>query len=132
MVFDIYKRGQGKYTRLCSAFAVALIAGLGCLRLFSKLEAASWGLSNKTTLWIAAMVPAGLFVLLALLIFWLVNKSSIADFMIAAEGEMKKVSWSSKQEITVSTIIVVVVIIIMAVLLGTTDIAFKVFFDWLI
>jgi len=132
MVFDIYKRGQGKYTRLCSAFAVALIAGLGCLRLFSKLEAASWGLSNRTTLWIAAMVPAGLFALLALLIFWLVNKSSIADFMIAAEGEMKKVSWSSKQEITVSTIIVVVVIVVMAILLGTTDIAFKVFFDWLI
>jgi len=132
MVFDIYKRGQGKYTRLCSAFAVALIAGLGCLRLFSKLEAASWGLSNKATLWIAAMVPTGLFVLLALLIFWLVNKSSTADFLIAAEGEMKKVSWSSKQEITVSTIIVIVVIIVMAVLLGTTDIAFKVFFDWLI
>ncbi|MBL7185366.1 MAG: preprotein translocase subunit SecE [Phycisphaerae bacterium] len=132
MVFDIYKRGQGKYTRLCSAFAGALIMGLGCLRLYSKLEATSWGLSNKATLWIAAMVPAGLFVLLALLIFWLVNKSSIADFMIAAEGEMKKVSWSSKQEITVSTIVVVVVIIIMAVLLGTTDIAFKVFFDWLI
>jgi preprotein translocase subunit SecE len=132
MIFDIYKRGQGKYTRLCSAFAGALITGLGCLRLFGKLEATSWGLSNKTTLWIAAMVPAGLFALLALLIFWLVNKPSIADFMIAAEGEMKKVSWSSKQEITASTIIVVVVIIIMAILLGTTDIAFRVFFDWLI
>ena len=132
MIFDIYKRGQGKYTRLCSAFAIALLAGLGCLRLFSKLEATSWGLSNKTTLWIATMVPAGLFALLALLIFWLVNKPSIADFMIAAEGEMKKVSWSSKQEITASTTIVVVVIIVMAVLLGTTDIAFRVFFDWLI
>ena len=132
MVFDIYKRGQGKYTRLCSAFAVALIAGLGCLSLFSKLEATSWGLSNKTTLWIAAMVPAGLFALLALLIFWLVNKSSIADFMIAAEGEMKKVSWSSKQEITVSTIIVVFVIVIMATLLGLTDYGFRLFFNWLI
>ncbi|MHC4581971.1 MAG: preprotein translocase subunit SecE [Planctomycetota bacterium] len=131
MVFNIYKRGQGKYTRLCSAFAVALIAGLGCLQLFNRLEAASWG-SRKTAMWIATMVPAGLFALLALLIFWLVNKPSIADFMIAAEGEMKKVSWSSKQEITVSTIIVVVVIVIMATLLGTTDIAFKVFFDWLI
>ena len=133
MVFDIYKRGQGKYTRLCSAFGVAIIAGLGCLRLFKKLEAASWGISNKTTtLWIATMVPAALFLLLAFLIYWIVNKASIADFMIAAEGEMKKVSWSSKQEITVSTIVVVVVIVVMATLLGTTDIAFKMFFDWLI
>ena len=133
MVFDIYKRGQGKYTRLCSAFAVAIIAGLGCLRLFKKLEAASWGFSNKTTtLWIATMVPAALFLLLAFLIYWIVNKPSIADFMIAAEGEMKKVSWSSRAEITVSTIIVIIVVLIMAILLGTTDLGFKMFFDWLI
>ncbi|HEC02134.1 MAG TPA: preprotein translocase subunit SecE [Phycisphaerales bacterium] len=132
MVFKIYKRGQGKYTRLCSAFAVAIIAGLGCMTLFRKLEAASWGLSNRATLWLATMVPAGLFLLLAFLIFWLVNKPSIADFMIAAEGEMKKVSWSSRQEITVSTIIVIVVVVIMATLLGTTDFGFRLFFDWLI
>ena len=132
MVFDIYKRGQGKYTRLCSAFSVAIIAGLGCMTLFRKLEAASWGLSNRATLWIATMVPAGLFLLLAFLIFWLVNKPSIADFMIAAEGEMKKVSWSSREEITVSTIIVIVVVFIMATLLGTTDFGFRLFFDWLI
>ena len=132
MVFDIYKRGQGKYTRLCSAFAVATIAGLGCLTLFRKMEAASWGFSNRTNLWIATMVPAGLFLLLAFLIYWVVNRPSIADFMIAAEGEIKKVSWSSRQEITVSTIIVIVVVFIMAILLGTTDIAFEVFFDWLI
>ena len=132
MVFDIYKRGQGKYTRLCSAFAVAIVVGLGCLRLYGKLEAASLGLSNKTTLWIATMVPTGLFAVLALLTSWLVNRPSIADFMIAAEGEMKKVSWSSKQEITVSTFVVIVVVIIMAILLGTTDIGFSAFFAWLL
>ena len=65
MFFFIYKRGQGKYTRLSSAFTAAVIVGLGCLRLFSKLEATSWGLSNKASLWIATMVPAGLFVVLA-------------------------------------------------------------------
>ena len=132
MVFDIYKRGQGKNTRLCSAFAFAIIAGLGCMRLFRRLEAVSWGLSNRTTMWIAAMVPAGLFLLLAFLIYWLVNKPSIADFMISAEGEMKKVSWSSKQEITVSTFIVIIVVLIMATLLGTTDYCFTLFFGWLI
>jgi preprotein translocase subunit SecE len=132
MIFRIYKRGQGKYTRLSSAFAGTIIVGLGCMRLFSRLEAASWGFSNRTTMWIATMVPAGLFVILALLIFWLVNKSSVADFMIAAEGEMKKVSWSSRQEITVSTSIVIVVVIVMAGLLGTTDFGFTLFFGWLL
>ncbi len=133
MVFDIYKRGQGKYTRLSSGFAMALVIGLGCLRLYSKLEAASWGgMSVRATMWIATMVPAGLFVLLALVIFWLSNKPSVADFMIAAEGEMKKVSWSSRQEIAVSTFIVIVVVVVMGVLLGATDLGFRTFFSWLL
>jgi len=126
MVFDIYKRGQGKYTRLCSAFGIALIVGLGCLQLYKKLQAGDLGL------WVETMVPAGLFVVLALLIFWLANKPSLANFMIAAEGEMKKVSWSSRQEIAVSTFIVIVVVVIMAVLLGTTDIGFRTLFTWLL
>jgi preprotein translocase SecE subunit len=126
MVFNIYKRGQGKYTRLCSAFAIAIIAGLGCLQLYKKLSAGDIGL------WVETMVPAGLFVILALLSFWLVNKQSFADFLIAAEGEMKKVSWSSRQEIAVSTFIVILVVVIMAVLLGTTDLGFRTFFTWLL
>jgi len=126
MIFTIYKRGQGKYARLCSAFAAAIITGLGCLQLYKRLQATDLGL------WVETMVPAGLFVVLALFISWLMNKPSIADFMIAAEGEMKKVSWSSKQEIAVSTLIVIVVVFIMAVLLGTTDITFRTFFTWLL
>jgi preprotein translocase subunit SecE len=126
MVFDIYKRGQGKYTRLCSAFAIAIIAGLGCLQLYKKLQAGDIGL------WVETMVPAGLFVVLAFFAFWLVNKPSVADFLISAEGEMKKVSWSSRQEIAVSTFIVIVVVVLMAILLGTTDLGFRTLFSWLI
>ena len=126
MRFDIYKRGQGKYTRLSSAFGAALIAGLGCLQLYNKLQATDLGL------WAETMIPAGLFVALSLLIFWLVNKPAIADFMIAAEGEMKKVSWSSRKEIAVSTSVVIVVVILVAALLGVTDFSFQLFFMWLL
>ena len=126
MVFNIYKRGQGKYTRLCSAFGVAIVAGLGCLQLYKKLQAAEIGL------WVETMVPAGLFVALGLLIFVLVNKPAIADFMVTAEGEMKKVSWSSRKEIAVSTFIVIVVVVLMAGLLGVTDLGFQLFFTWLL
>jgi len=125
VIFNIYKRGQGKYTRLCSAFAAGIKVGLGCLQLYKKLQATDLGL------WIETMVPAGLFVVLALLISWLINKPSVADFMISSEGEMKKVSWSSRQEIAVSTFIVIVVVIIMAVILGTADVSFETFFRWL-
>ena len=126
MVFDVYKRGQGKYTRLCSGFGAALIVGLGCLQLYKKLQA--WDLG----LWTITMVPVGLFVVLGILIFWLVNKPSVADFMIAAESEMKKVSWSSRKEIAVSTFIVIVLVIILAVFLGITDLGFQMIFEKLL
>ena len=126
MGLGIYKRGQGFYTRVCSAFGFAITAGLGCRRLYQVLEATDLGL------WVKIMVPAGLFVALCLLVLWLVNTPSVANFMIAAEGEMKKVSWSSRKEIAVSTFIVIVVVIIMAVLLGVTDITFQLFFVWLL
>ena len=126
MGLGIYKRGQGFYTRMCSAFAFAIITGLGCRRLYQVLQATDLGL------WVKTMVPAGLFVALSLLIFWLVNTPSLANFMIAAEGEMKKVSWSSRKEIAVSTFIVIMVVIIMAVLLGVTDMTFQLIFRWLL
>ncbi|MBC8218241.1 MAG: preprotein translocase subunit SecE [Planctomycetes bacterium] len=132
MVFEIYKRGQGKYTRLCSAFGGAIIAGAGCWRLYMKLGVWLPSLERNVELWVTTMVPAGLFVIFAVLLFWLVNKASVADFMIAAEGEMKKVSWSSKQEIIVSTTIVIIVVVMTAILLGFTDLTFRAFFTWIL
>ncbi len=126
MAFSIYKKGQGKYTRLCSGFAATTIAALGCFQLYRQLQI--YGLN----LWIETMVPAGLMVILAMLIFYLVNKPSIADFLVAAEGEMKKVSWSSRKEITVSTFIVIIVMVLMAVLLYVTDMSFRIFFNMIL
>ena len=125
MIFDIYKSGQGKNTRLFSAFGLALIAGMGCLQLYKWLQA------QDINMWIETLIPVGLFVGLAFLIFMLVNKQKVADFMIASEGEMKKVSWSSRQEIVASTIIVIIVVVFMSILLGTTDLGFSMFFSWL-
>jgi len=126
MAFDIYKRGQGKYTRLYSAFAGILIVGLGCFQLYTKLQALDLGL------WVETMVPTTLFIILSLLVLWIVNKPTVADFMISAEGEMKKVSWSSKKEIAVSTFVVIIVVVGMAAILGITDIGLQLFFAWLL
>lgn len=126
MVFEIYKRGQGKYTRLGSAFGTGIVVGLGCFALYKKLQASDPGL------WVETMVPAGLFAALGFLIFWLSNKPAVADFLIASEGEMKKVSWSSRKEVAVSTFIVIVVVFLMAALLGIADLGFLFFFRWLL
>ena len=132
MKFAIYKTGQGKYTRLCSAFGIATIVALGCLQLYQWIDATEWIPDRRTALWVSTMVPSGVFVVLSVIIFWLVNKPSVADFMISAEGELKKVSWSSRREIAVSTLIVIIVVAVMAVLLFATDMFFQVFFSWLL
>ena len=126
MAFDIYKRGQGKYTRLYSAFGGILIVGLGCFQLYTKLQALDLGL------WVETMVPVALFMILSVLVLWIVNRPTVADFMISAEGEMKKVSWSSRKEIAVSTFVVIVVVVGMAALLGVTDLGLQLFFAWLL
>jgi preprotein translocase SecE subunit len=132
MALEVYKRGQGKFTRLGTGFGAGIIVALGCLQLYNRLQAAEWAVSRRAGLWISTMVPVGVFVLSGALIFWLLNKQTIADFMISAEGEMKKVSWSNRREIAVSTFVVIVVVVLMAFLLGATDLGFRIFFSWLL
>jgi preprotein translocase SecE subunit len=123
MIFDIYKPNQAKYTRLGSAFGFGIVVVLGCLLLYQKLEGADLGL------WVSTMVPVGVCAGFAVLFFLLSNKPSVADFLISAESEMKKVNWSSRKEIAVSTLIVIVLVIILAILLGAADLCFKLFFS---
>lgn len=122
MLTKIYKPGQGKYTRLCSGLTIGTIAAFGCWRLYEKLGATS------LNLWVVSLVPVGVLAVLGVVIYWLLNKPSLADFLIAAEGELKKVNWSSRQEVFVSTVVVIIVVVAMAVLLGTTDLIFTMVF----
>ena len=126
MLTKIYKPGQGKYTRLCSGFTVGAIAAFGCWRLYERLGA------TDLNLWVISLVPVGVCVALGVLIYWLLNKPSLADFMIAAEGELKNVNWSSRREIAVSTVVVIIVVVSMAVLLGATDMIFQLVFRHLL
>lgn len=124
-LFEIYKRGQGYYTRLWSGLVAFGIAAGGCYVLWLKLAVI-------TNLWVKTLVPVGLCIGAGLLTFWLMNKPGTADFMISAEGEIKKVSWSSRREIAVSTLIVICVVVFMAIMLFTADMTFKSLFMYVI
>lgn len=128
-MFEKYKWGQGKDTRLYSAIAIALIAAIGCWRLYDKLHA-SLDLTRTLGLWLSVTVPLGVFAIIAVFIYWLVNRPSVADFLISAEGELKKVSFSSRREIAISTFVVIVVVIAMTVLLGVADFVFDLIFTY--
>jgi preprotein translocase subunit SecE len=126
MLTQMYKPGQGKYSRLGTGFTVAIIVGIGCFQLYRMLGA------SDLNLWITTMVPVAIFVALSVVTYWLLNKPVVADFLIAAEGELKKVNWSSRKEVAVSTFIVIIVVLLMAALLGTTDFVFQLVFQKLI
>jgi preprotein translocase subunit SecE len=125
-MMNLYKSGQGKYTRMFTVMGVLLLVAIGCFRLNRTLDA------GDVSLWISTMVPVGLFIALSILVMWLINKPSMADFLIASEGEMKKVNWSTRQEITVSTIVVISVVVLLAALLGVADFVLQLSITWLV
>jgi preprotein translocase subunit SecE len=102
--------------------ALLLVVAVGCWKLHLKLEA-------QENVWIHTLVPAVVCAVFAAVIYWLSNIPTIADFLIAAEGEIKKVIWSSRKEIMNSTLIVICVVAVMATGLGLVDIAFRLFFS---
>jgi preprotein translocase subunit SecE len=122
MNVKIYKRGQGKNSRLWTAIVLLAVVAIGCWRLHLKLQV-------QDNVWIHTLVPALVCAVFAGVIYWLSNLPTIADFLIAAEGEIKKVSWSSRKEIMNSTLIVITVVAAIAIGLGLVDVAFRLFFS---
>lgn len=125
--FEIYKPGQGYYTRMATAIGAGMLI-LGAFnfiynRLKGVLPDASW------TLWVILPVPAVIVAGLGLVAFYFigVNRTS-CDFLIATEGEMKKVSWSSRNELIGSTKVVIAVTFFLGALLFAVDYGFIWFF----
>jgi preprotein translocase subunit SecE len=123
--FEIYKRGQGKYTRSVTFIAVVGIGVVGAGVLSNKIS------GYTPNPYIIYGIPSLLVAALAALMFWVVNRPSSADFMILTESEMKKVSWSSRKEIIGSTKVVIVTTFILALILFGVDILFIRLFSWM-
>jgi len=120
---DIYKRGQGKYTRLGTIIAVMFVATIGAYVLSRELQ--------MQAVWIRYLVPALVWIGVGVLVLWLANRPASADFLIATESEMKKVSWSSRKEIIGSTKVVIVFMIVIASILFGVDVMFVALFKLL-
>lgn len=116
---QIYKRGQGRYARITTYVSVMAVGLAGAAVLSDKLSA-------YAPVWVQFGVPVLLIAALGMFMFWMVNRPKSADFLIATEGEMKKVSWSSRKEIIGSTKVVIVATFIMAVVLYGVDAIFAV------
>ncbi len=116
--FGVYKKTQGRMTRQLTAIAIWAFF----LVAFYKLVAPGvpmFGAATQYKTWILYGVP-GLILLAGVWFgYRLVNYPPFADFLIAVEAEMNKVSWPSQREITRSSIVVIVMMLsLMTVVFG--------------
>ena len=80
----------------------------------------------------ATLLPAvwiSLPILLALLTLWfawrIVNMPTFADFLIATEAELNKVSWTTRQRLVQDTVVVLVTVVLLAVFLLVADVSWS-------
>ena len=133
--FGVYKGAQGRVTRQVTFAVISLLFAFAAWRAQVTLSTAAWvvdlaetfaGSATASTFgtWRTAIVWSLPF-LLAGVGLWVayrtVNIGRFADFLIAVEAEMNKVSWPSRKELVRSSIVVIVMIFALAGLLWSFD-----------
>jgi preprotein translocase subunit SecE len=123
---SVYKRSQGRITRQLTFAALVLAIALGLWR-FSQI-ASGWNPSFRFGLSAAAyhgVLTYGLPLLLLAAGVWIsyrvVNLPAFADFLIAVEAEMNKVSWPTRTELLRASAIVIFMIFAFAAILLAFD-----------
>lgn len=124
--FSVYKPTQGYWTRLGTAVGSGAFVLWGAHWLFEKLEVYRM---TETGLFIQLGVPGAWIVAFGLMLYWLIGRNSkTVDFFIAVEGEMKKVNWSTKQEVIGATKVVMLFVLLVSMMLFVVDAIFMIFF----
>ena len=131
MAFGIYKKGQGYWTRVMSAIALGMLVLMGAVWLADNLKNVGiGGLEPVYTQAITFIVFLG--VALWLGYYLIGRKPKVVDFLIATEGEMRKVNWSSRREIRGSTIVVIGLTCVIAFVIAILDyLIYTPFFQWI-
>jgi preprotein translocase subunit SecE len=128
--FTIYKKGQGYWTRMGTAASALLLALLTASFLYQHVP--DWMMAFGMTANNARTAAFGVIIAFlagfALLVWWLMNKPTNADFLIATDSEMKKVNWTSRRELIGSTKVVIIFMFLIALFLFVIDILFSYFF----
>ena len=111
---EVPKPTQGKQARIWTAVGLGALVAAGLYRLATTL------LADATPL-VRLGVPSALGLVLAWVVFRVVQFPPFVDFLIATEAEMRKVSWTSKADLYRATTVVLVTVLIMAVYLFAVD-----------
>jgi preprotein translocase SecE subunit len=134
--FTIYKKGQGYWTRVCTAAGAGLLLLLTLSFLWKQIpfiqpwftpdnptgQQNALGYVRATRFMIGACVVLGGG--LAWFCWSLMNRPTNVDFLIATDSEMKKVNWTSKKELIGSTKVVIFFMFLIALVLFVLDMYF--------
>ncbi len=123
--FQVYKRSQGRIARQVTfaALASAILIGVWRLLQMTFMIQLSTGVRYALALGLAFV---GIWIA-----FRVVNLPRFADFLIAVEAEMNKVSWPSSSELIRASIVVMMTIFSLAFILFLYDTIWSAFFRWL-
>jgi preprotein translocase subunit SecE len=125
---EIYKRSQGRTARQVTFAALAVTALLGAWRMGFALM----GFDNPAGVPFFRFIAPSIFAALGLWISYrVVNIPKFADFLIATEAEMNKVSWPSRAELLRGSAVVLFTIFALAIILFTYDVLWRELFMWL-
>lgn len=122
---SVYKPNQGRIVRQLTALAIWVIVALGCWRLYSTLRG-SFDANYAGSVITGVALFAGLW-----FGFRVVNWPRFADFLIAVEAEMNKVTWPSKDELIRASIVVIFTIFFLASVLFLFDIVWQFIFNFI-
>ena len=125
----IYKRNQGRIARQVTFFVVVLVVAAGVFRTSQILPGQLGGILPGQQ---GYAVAYGIACVLLFIGLWaayrLVNVPVFADFLIAVEAEMNKVSWPTRAELYRGAIVVLVTIFALAAVLFFFDFVWNLIF----
>jgi len=125
----IFKPNQGFYTRTMSAIGLALLALMGVAWLW-KMFATMRFLGRYEPVYGQMTMAILVLGVIGAIAYWLIGSHPrTVDFLIATEGEMKKVNWSTRKEVTGSTMLVIGFTFFLALICFGLDQFFAFFFQ---
>ena len=119
----IYKRSQGRITRQVTCAAIWLTVGLGLWRLQQAML--------NSDGWLRYGLPSLLLIVGVWLGYRMVNLPVFADFLIAVEAEMNKVSWPTRHELIRASLVVLLLILAFSFMLIIFDLTWNYLFKGL-
>ena len=122
----VYKPNQGRIVRQLTCLAIWVVIALGCWSLYSTLRG-----NLDSGSYLVPGIPALALLAGAWFGFRVVNWPRFADFLIAVEAEMNKVTWPSKDELIRAAIVVIFTIFFLAIALFLFDIVWQQLFSFI-